>query len=73
MRSKKLFRVHPEKYKQLLAVLIFIFAISPFSNHILGEIICALLLLYAIISILQTIELPRSLLYAYLGIALSAF
>lgn len=73
MPAKHLFRVHPEKYRQLLGVLIFTFLVSPFLNHGFGEIASGLLLLYTLVAILKTIELPRTFLYGYMLVAMSAF
>ena len=73
MKSRQLFHVHPEKYRQLLLVLIFIFLTTPFLNHGLGEIVSGLMLFYTLIAIFQTIEIPRRFLALYMGFAALAF
>ena len=73
IQSKELFNVHPEKYRQLLLVLVFIFLSTPFLRHEIGEIITGLMLFYTLISILQTIEISRKFMSFYRGVAVLAF
>ena len=73
IQSSELFHVNPEKYRQLLLVLIFIFLSTPFLRHGIGEIITGLMLFYTLISILQTIKISRKFLSFYRGIAVIAF
>lgn len=71
--SRQLFHVHPEKYRQLLLVLVFIFLSTPFLRHGVGEIVTGLMLFYTLISILQTIEISQKFLSIYRGVAVLAF
>ena len=63
----------PQKYRQLLIVLIVGFFVSPFLKASLGSILSALLLLLTIITIVKSFALPRILLILYLAIAVMAF
>ena len=63
----------PQKYRQLLIVLIVGFFVAPFLKASLGSILSALLLLLTIITIVKSFALPRLLLILYLAIAVMAF
>ena len=73
IQSRQVFHVHPEKYRQLLLVLVFIFLTTPFLRHGIGEIITGLMLFSTLISILQTIEISQKFLTFYRGVAVLAF
>ena len=72
LNSKKQWHGPTEKYQQLLVIVVLTFVISPFLDHGAGQIIPGLLLLYTLVAILKSIDLPRLFLLSYVGLGFFA-
>ncbi|MEM6447575.1 MAG: ion channel [Cyanobacteria bacterium P01_D01_bin.123] len=63
----------PEKYLQLLVVLVGVFLIAPFFSSGVGNVLNGLLLLSTIIAVIKSLNLPRSIVAIYTAIACMAY
>ncbi len=63
----------PNKYTQLLIILVTNFVLAPFLHGLIGGLLSSAISLYAIIIIVRTFSLHQKLFRLYLGVAGLAF